>query len=148
MGREYGDCRKDSDRIGEKEAQKQTDGTENDAAAQNAKRVFGDEPVELYARSAVLMDADSGRVLFGKDADVVRPMASTTKIMTCILALEYLREHPDQTIEVSDQAASTEGTSWDAERRRVLHQRPVVFPDLWNRIMTVQWLWQRALPEV
>ena len=106
MGREYGDCRKDSDRIGEKEAQKQTDGTENDAAAQNAKRVFGDEPAELYARSAVLMDADSGRVLFGKDADVVRPMASTTKIMTCILALEYLREHPDQTIEVSDQAAS------------------------------------------
>ena len=91
---------------GKKEAQKQTDGTENDAAAQNAKRVFGDEPAELYARSAVLMDADSGRVLFGKDADVVRPMASTTKIMTCILALEYLREHPDQTIEVSDQAAS------------------------------------------
>ena len=86
---------------GKKEAQKQTDGTENDAAAQNAKRVFGDEPTELYARSAVLMDADSGRVLFGKDADAVRPMASTTKIMTCILALEYLREHPDQTIEVS-----------------------------------------------
>ena len=73
---------------GKKEAQKQTDGTENDAAAQNAKRVFGDEPVELYARSAVLMDADSGRVLFGKDADAVRPMASTTKIMTGILALE------------------------------------------------------------
>ena len=34
---------------GKKEAQKQTDGTENDAAAQNAKRVFGDEPAELYA---------------------------------------------------------------------------------------------------
>ena len=90
---------------GKKEAQKQTNGTENDDAAQNAKRVFGDEPAELYARSAVLMDADSGRVLFGKDTDVVRPMASTTKIMTCILALESLREHPDQTIEVSDQAA-------------------------------------------
>lgn len=57
MDREYGDCRKDSDRIGEKEAQKQTNGTENDDAAQNAKRVFGDEPAELYARSAVLMDA-------------------------------------------------------------------------------------------
>ena len=66
MGREYGDCRKDSDRIGKKEAQKQTDGTENDAAAQNAKRVFGDEPAELYARSAVLMDADSGRDCSGR----------------------------------------------------------------------------------
>ena len=47
---------------------------------------------QLYARSAVLMDADSGRVLFGKEEDVVRPMASTTKIMTCILALERDRK--------------------------------------------------------
>ena len=53
-------------------------------------RAEGEEnvPEQLYARSAVLMDADSGRVLFGKEEDVVRPMASTTKIMTCILALE------------------------------------------------------------
>ena len=28
-------------------------------------------------------DADTGRVLYGKDADTARPMASTTKIMTC-----------------------------------------------------------------
>lgn len=43
---------------------------------------------ELYARSAVLMDAATGRVLFGKDAKNPMPMASTTKIMTCILTLE------------------------------------------------------------
>ena len=49
-------------------------------------------PQELYARSAVLMDADSGRVLFGKEENEIRPMASTTKIMTCILALENLEE--------------------------------------------------------
>ena len=46
------------------------------------------EPEQLYARSAVLMDADSGRVLFEKDGYKKYPMASTTKIMTCILALE------------------------------------------------------------
>lgn len=44
--------------------------------------------IQLYARSAVLMDADSGRVLFGKNENERLPMASTTKIMTCILALE------------------------------------------------------------
>lgn len=44
--------------------------------------------LELYARGAVLMDADSGRILYGKEEDTVLPMASTTKIMTCILALE------------------------------------------------------------
>ena len=130
MGREYGDCRKDSDRIGEKEAQKQTDGMENDAAAQNAKRVFGDEPAELYARSAVLMDADSGRVLFGKDTDVVRPMASTTKIMTCILALESVAgTSGSDDRSIGSGCVPAEGTSWDAERGSVLHQRPVVFSD-------------------
>lgn len=51
-----------------------------------------DEPKQLYAQSAVLMDADSGRVLFGKEEEVTRPMASTTKIMTCILALENMQE--------------------------------------------------------
>ena len=43
---------------------------------------------ELYAQAAVLMDADSGRVLYGKNSDAVLAMASTTKIMTCIIALE------------------------------------------------------------
>lgn len=51
-----------------------------------AKKV--EEPKDLYAQAAVLMDADSGRILFGKNADKVLAMASTTKIMTCILALE------------------------------------------------------------
>lgn len=47
------------------------------------------EDLKLYAKAAVLMDADSGRVLYGKNPKEVLPMASTTKIMTCILALEY-----------------------------------------------------------
>ncbi len=44
---------------------------------------------ELYAMGACLMDADSGRVLYEKSGYEMRPNASTTKIMTCILALEY-----------------------------------------------------------
>ena len=35
------------------------------------------------------MDAKTGRILYGKNEGVARPMASTTKIMTCIIALEY-----------------------------------------------------------
>lgn len=48
-----------------------------------------DTALKLYAQSAVLMDADSGRVLYEKEGQKILPMASTTKIMTCILALEY-----------------------------------------------------------
>ncbi|WP_026891693.1 D-alanyl-D-alanine carboxypeptidase family protein [Lacrimispora aerotolerans] len=47
------------------------------------------DELNLYAQSAVLMDASTGRVLYGKNEDIIRPMASTTKIMTCIIALEY-----------------------------------------------------------
>lgn len=42
----------------------------------------------LYASAACVMDADSGRILYGKCETSPLPMASTTKIMTCILALE------------------------------------------------------------
>ncbi|MDE6852102.1 MAG: D-alanyl-D-alanine carboxypeptidase [Lachnospiraceae bacterium] len=45
-------------------------------------------PSGLHAKAACLMDADSERVLFGQAEDEPLPMASTTKIMTCILTLE------------------------------------------------------------
>lgn len=61
------------------------------------------EPEQLYARSAVLMDADSGRVLFEKDGYKQYPMASTTKIMTCILALE--EGNMEEIVTASDHAA-------------------------------------------
>lgn len=58
----------------------------------------------LYARSAALVDADSGRVLLGKEEHVMRPMASTTKIMTCILALE--KGNPKDLVTVSANAVA------------------------------------------
>lgn len=62
-----------------------------------------EELVNLHAQSAVLMDADSGRVLFEKNGYEKRAMASTTKIMTCILALEL--GDKDQVVTVSKKAA-------------------------------------------
>lgn len=43
---------------------------------------------ELYAKSAVLMDGDSGRILYEKNGYEEMANASTTKILTCIIALE------------------------------------------------------------
>ncbi len=42
----------------------------------------------LYAKYACLMDGDSGRVIYSKEGEVAVPIASTTKILTCIIALE------------------------------------------------------------
>ena len=49
---------------------------------------YCNENIEVAAQGAVLMDFESGRVLWGKNEDSPLAMASTTKIMTAILALE------------------------------------------------------------
>lgn len=59
---------------------------------------------DLYALSAVLMDADSGRILYEKEGEMPRPNASTTKVLTCILALE--NGDGDDYVQVSANAAS------------------------------------------
>ncbi len=59
---------------------------------------------ELYSKSCALMDGDSGRILYGKEADLPLANASTTKIMTCILALENARM--DGVVTASANAAS------------------------------------------
>lgn len=43
---------------------------------------------QLYARSAILIEADSGEVIFEKNADTLMYPASTTKILTTLLALQ------------------------------------------------------------
>lgn len=63
-----------------------------------------EKEIRLHALSAVLMDGDTGRVLYEKEGDVFRPMASTTKIMTCILALE--NGNPTDVCTVSETAAA------------------------------------------
>lgn len=73
-------------------------------ASGNARQRAPEDILKLYAQSAVLMDGDSGRILYGKGEDTVRPMASTTKIMTCILALEM--GNPDDMVRASSLAAS------------------------------------------
>lgn len=64
-----------------------------------------DQPrIKLYGKYTCLMDPSTGRVLYGKNINEKAPMASTTKIMTCLLALE----HGDlmQKVQVSQKAAS------------------------------------------
>lgn len=65
--------------------------------------VQGAEEPSLYATAAVLMDADTGRVLFEKNGEEFMANASTTKIMTCIVALE--NADPEDRVEVSAYAA-------------------------------------------
>ena len=77
---------------------------QNPAAAAETGLQVEKEKLSLNARAAVLMDADSGRILYGKNETMVFPMASTTKIMTLIVALEH--NEPDQIVMASAGASA------------------------------------------
>ena len=70
--------------------------------------------VGISAGQAILIDGESGKVLYEKCADEKAYPASTTKIMTAMVALETLRKHDspiDQIVEVPACAAGVEGSS-------------------------------------
>ncbi|RWR15019.1 D-alanyl-D-alanine carboxypeptidase family protein [Siminovitchia fortis] len=68
-----------------------------------------DPDLPVSASSAVLMEQKTGRVLFEKNPHEVRRIASITKIMTAILAIESGKM--DDTVKVSRSAAYAEGSS-------------------------------------
>ena len=63
---------------------------------------------DINSRAAVVIDRNSNKVLFGKNENIKRKMASTTKIMTCLLVIENC--DLSQTIEVSKKSALTGGS--------------------------------------
>ena len=65
--------------------------------------------LSLSCRSCVLMDMDSGRVLYAKDKDNPRLIASITKIMTAILAIESGKL--DTTVTVGEEVLKMYGSN-------------------------------------
>lgn len=67
------------------------------------------EATEVNAKAAVLLEADSGRVLYEQHAHTRLPMASTTKIMTALVVLEQC--DLKATVAVDERAVGVEGSS-------------------------------------
>lgn len=66
--------------------------------------------LSLSAQSAVLISADTGTVLYEKNAHTRLSMASTTKILTALLALEAAAEN-DPIVEITAEMVAVEGSS-------------------------------------
>ncbi len=66
---------------------------------------------DVSAYSAILIEASSGEVIFEKNSEKRLPMASTTKIMTAIVALEEAADRLDVPVTVSPKACGVEGSS-------------------------------------
>jgi D-alanyl-D-alanine carboxypeptidase (penicillin-binding protein 5/6) len=76
----------------------------------NSSLMAEETPKNIDAKAYVLMDTITGRILVGKNQNDKRAMASTTKIMTAIIALE--KGDLASKVEVSKKAASVRGSSF------------------------------------
>lgn len=74
-----------------------------------AVKIPAQAELAVSAKAAILMHADSGRVLYEKNADEHMLIASTTKIMTAIVVLEHCEL--DDLVEVDSRSAGIEGSS-------------------------------------
>ncbi len=81
--------------------------------------------LSISAESAALMCVESGEFLYRKNADERLSMASTTKIMTSLIALEYAR--PDMEITVTEEMVSVEGTSMGLQAGDSVSMRELVY---------------------
>ena len=89
---------------------KGTSSPEESTAPIHAEQVLSDSVMpSVSAKSAVLIDADSGELLCSKNPDERLPMASTTKIMTALVAIEMGELASEVTI--PGEAVGVEGSS-------------------------------------
>lgn len=70
---------------------------------------LADAEITVSARAAILMERESGRVLLAQNADERYPMASTTKVMTALIAVEHCAM--DEIVTAGKNASGVTGTS-------------------------------------
>lgn len=81
-------------------------------------------PLELYAKAYTVIEPKTGAVICSKNADEPLPMASTTKIMTCILACESGLLNERVTVDGDD--VRVEGTSLGLRDGDILTLRDIL----------------------
>ena len=79
----------------------------------------------IPAQAAYLLEANSGRVIAAQNENAHLPMASTTKIMTALLAIESGRM--GETVTVAPEAVGTEGSSMYLKAGEKLKLRDLVY---------------------
>lgn len=83
------------------------------------------EPTEITAESAIVINADTGEIIFEKNAYEKRAMASTTKIMTALLTLE--EGQLDKRFTADSMAIRVEGTSMGLQEGDIVTRRALCY---------------------
>lgn len=83
------------------------------------------ESLSVSAKSAVLIEAESRTVLYQKNAFLKLPMASTTKIMTALVAIES--GNADRLVKTDERACGIEGSSIYLTKGETLTMRELLY---------------------
>ncbi|OQB25234.1 MAG: D-alanyl-D-alanine carboxypeptidase DacB precursor [Firmicutes bacterium ADurb.Bin182] len=90
-----------------------------------ANTAFAYTEPEISAGGAVLMEVETTKVLYALSPHERLPMASTTKIMTALVAIE--NSEPDDMVEVPDIAFGAEGSSMYLKRGEMLSMEDLLY---------------------
>lgn len=83
------------------------------------------ENINIDARSAIALDSKSKIVLYEKNADMIVPMASTTKIMTALVTIKY--GNLDKEITISKKAANMRGSTVGYKEGEVIKEKELLY---------------------
>lgn len=93
------------------------------------KKEEGKNTLSLSAKSAVLMEASTGKILYAHNENEALPPASVTKVMTLLLVMEAIRDGKiawTDTVTVSERAASMGGSQVFLEPGETMSVRDMV----------------------
>ncbi|HEY5562495.1 MAG TPA: serine hydrolase, partial [Clostridiaceae bacterium] len=79
----------------------------------------------LNARSAIVIDSNTGRILYEKNSEELIPMASTTKMMTALVALKYGKL--DEKITISKRSANVSGSTVGYKKDEVITLKELLY---------------------
>ena len=77
--------------------------------------IFASDKIDPYSQSSILIDQDTGRVLYQKNPDSKRPLASLSKMMTFLIAIEAIENkevNANDIIKIDKDMAKVKGSSY------------------------------------
>ncbi len=90
------------------------------------QKVSDSSSLSLTAPSVLAVDFDSGQILYEKEKTVIHPIASLTKLMTALVAVETINRF--KTVTVTQSAVNTEGTAGDLVVGETFKSEDLLYP--------------------
>ena len=96
-----------------------------DQVKECASEIIEEDNLKINSRNAIILDRKTGKVLWGKNENKRSAMASTTKIMTCLVVLE--KANLNEEVTISQKAAGTGGSRLGLKKEDKIKVRDLLY---------------------